>query len=285
MTPKATPDGEITVHSLVYSKADLDKAPADERLFYLMAGSVANDTAILNKALLASLGTQDFGNRIANQGNSTSLGFILRMLSGRLVEAFKLTSDASKMIKKKYQADLSPEAHAAFYAVLKYFAGKRSLLLNVRDGMAFHHLREHVDQAYQSLDASLDLGEYMHTAVGNTLYYTAEILHYETLKNISGLSHEDAIGRWVDDAIDQSKNFGTFLGGFALVFAKRYLPRSLDNAYDEAETVPVVNAHRQALPFFTRLPDGGGVLTGATSERPIGTNGAIGTDEDQPSSV
>lgn len=255
MTPKATPDGEITVHSLVYSKADLDKAPADERLFYLMAGSVANDTAILNKALLASLATQDFGNRIANQGNSTSLGFILRMLSGRLVEAFKLTQGASKMIKRAYQADLSPEAGAAFYAVLKYFAGGRSLLLDVRDRMAFHHLREYVDQAYQSLDASHDLGEYMHKAVGNTLYYTTEILHYETLKNLSGLSHEDAIRRWVDDAIDQSKNFGTFLNGFALVFATRYLSSSLDNAYGDTESVPVVGAHRLALPFFTFMPD------------------------------
>lgn len=256
MSSQATPDGEITVHSLVYSKADLDKAPADERLFYLMAGSVANDTAILNKALLASLDTPDFGNRIANQGNSTSLGFILRILSGRLVEAYKLTRDASKMIKREYQADLSPEARAAFYAVLKYFAGKRSLLLDVRDRMAFHHLSEHVDQAYQSLNVSLDLGEYMHTAVGNSLYYTAEILHYETLKNLSGLSHKEAIERWIGDAINQSRNFGTFLNGFALVFASRYLPSSLDNAYDDTESVPVVGAHRLALPFFTFMRDG-----------------------------
>lgn len=255
MSIKHQPDGEITVHSLAYSKADLDKAPDNERLFYLMLGSVANDTAILNKALLASLKSNDFGNKITSQGNSTATVFILRMLSGRLAEAYKLTSSASKMIKAEYQADLSPEAKDGFYAILNYFAQKRSLLLNVRDQMAFHHLHEFVEEAYQSLDESHDLGDYMHEAVGNTLYYTAEILHYETLKNLSGLDHEEAIQCWVDDAIEQSKNFGIFLQGFAFVFAKRHLPHAVDNLANEAEAVPVIDFCKLAQPFFTLLPN------------------------------
>lgn len=248
------PDGEITVHTLGYSKADLDKVPDAERLFYLMAGSVANDTAILNKALLASVENQDFGNRITNQGNSTGAVFILRMLSGRLAEAAKLTSRASKMIKAEYEAELSPAACAGFYAILKYFAGKSSLLLRVRDQMAFHHLSEFAAQAYQSLDDAHELGDYMHEAVGNTLYYTAEMLHYETLKNLSGLAHEEAIQRWVDDAIEQSKNFGNFLHGFAFVFAKRYLPYEPTKMVRETEAVPVIDFSKLALPFFTLLP-------------------------------
>lgn len=255
MSTRHQPDGEITVHSLNYSKADLDKTPDKERLFYLMLGSVANDMALLNKALLASLESNDFGNKIANQGNSTTAVFILRMLSGRLVEAYKLTSNASKMIKAQYEADLSPEAKDGFYAILRYFARKRSLLLNVRDQMAFHHLHEFVEKAYQSLDESHELGDYMHEAVGNTLYYTAEILHYETLKNLSGLNHEEAIKCWVDDAIEQSKNFGIFLHGFALVFAKRHLPHSVDNLANEAEAVPVIDFCNLGQPFFTLLPN------------------------------
>jgi len=255
MGVKDQPDGEITVHTLAYSKADLDKAPPKERFFYLMAGSVANDSAILTKALLASLKSEDFGNTITNQGNSTVLFFILRMLSGRLVEASKLTTKNSKMIKAEYEADLSPEAKSSFYAILKYFAGKRSLLLEVRDKMAFHHVNQSVEQAYQSLDRSNDLGDYMHEKSGNNLYYTAEILHYETLKNASGLGHEEAIDRWVGDAIEQSNNFGNLINGFALVFAKRYLPHALDKLDNEVERVPVLDSDKAALPFFTLLPN------------------------------
>lgn len=254
MSVKQQPDGEITIHTLAYSKSDLDKVPADERIFYLMAGSVANDTAILNKALLASVENQDFGNTIANQGNSTAAVFILRMLSGRLVEAFKLTSRASKMIKNEYEADLSPEAKGGFYGILKYFAGKRSLLADVRDKMAFHHLNEFVEAAYQSLDGSHELGDYIQTASGNTLYYTAEILHYETLKNLSELSHEEAIQRWIDNALEQSKNFGNLVHGFTLVFAQRYLPHALYKLRNEPEEVPVIDLGKLALPFFTLPP-------------------------------
>lgn len=251
------PDGQITVHSLVYSKVDLEKIPADERLFYLMAGSIANDTALLNKMLLASVANQDFGNIIANQGNSTAAVFILRMLSGRLVEAWKITSRVSKMIKANYEADLSPAAKKALYGILSYFAGKRSLLLDVRDQMAFHHIEQHVSAAYQSLEDIHDLGDYVQEAAGNSLYYTAEILHYETLKNLSGLPHEEAIPRWMDDAIEQSRNFGDFLNGFVHVFAERYLPHAVDKLSSEAEIVPVVDLRKLALPFFTLPPERG----------------------------
>lgn len=254
MTSQVNPDGEITVHTLSYTKADLDKAPPDERRFFLMAGSVANDTAILHKLLLVNMRNQDFGSKVADQGNSTSLFFTLRMLSGRLVEAYKLTKGASRLIKMEYEADLSPEASAAFRALHKYFAGQRILLREVRDKMAFHHLMEYVDQAYQSLDPSLDLGDYMHETVGNSLYYTAELLHYETLKNLSGLNHADAIDRWVADVVDQSQNFGTFLNGFILVFARRYLAASLTEAVDDTESVPVFHLHRLRLPFFIDAP-------------------------------
>lgn len=256
MNANILPDGEITVHSLVYSKADLDKVPAEERLFFLMAGSVANDTAILNKLLLASVKNQsDFGSAIAGQGNSTAAVFILRMLSGRLVEAGKLTAKSSNLIKTRYEADLSQMAKDSFYAILRYFAGKRSLLLNIRDQMAFHHLSESVERAYLTLDESIDLGDYMQTATGNTLYYTAELLHYENLKNLSGLPHEEAIPRWVDDATEQSKNFGNFVNGYALVFAKRYLPQAFDKLAIEAEQVPAIDLQKIVLPFFTVLPD------------------------------
>lgn len=254
MNAKNPPDGEIAVHSLTYSRADLDKVPAEERFFYLMAGSVANDTAILNKALLASFKNPDFGSEIANQGNSTASVFILRMLSGRLVEGAKLIRGSSKMLRDKYEDDLPLEAKTGLRDIQKYFGSKRSLLLNVRDRMAFHHLKDYIEVAYQSLNRSHELGDYIHTTSGNTLYYTAEILHYETLRHLSGLPHEEAIPRWIDDVIEQSKNFGNFLNGFMLVFAKRYLEHALDKLVNDAEVVPVIDFRKLALPFFTLPP-------------------------------
>jgi hypothetical protein len=39
------------------TKTDLDRIPADERFFYLMAGHFANDVTILSQLLIAALAT------------------------------------------------------------------------------------------------------------------------------------------------------------------------------------------------------------------------------------
>ena len=249
------PKHTIVVHSIGYTKADLDAAPPEEKTFYLMAGSVANDLAMLNKALLATVATPDHGHRISSQGISTGLFLILRMLSGRLVEAHKLTSSFSQMIKKRYLDELSAEARDSFYDIHKYFSGKRSLLLEVRDSLAAHHLRENVEQSYASLDDGHDLGDYLSEHVGNTLYYTAELLHYETLTNLSSLPHSVAIEKWIDDATKQSANFGTFLHGFAYVFAQRFLSHKFESILNEREVIPVADFRNSSMPFFTTVPE------------------------------
>jgi hypothetical protein len=248
---------EITLHTLVYSKADLDKAPSDERLFFLMASSVANDTQMLNKTLAVIIGETDGGYRLINQGNSAYGFLILRMLTGRLNEAWKLVSKFARMVKASYEADLSEDARDAFRRILTYFGGNRSLILDVRDGVAFHHLPEHVEAAYQSLDPDADIGDYLHPKIGNTLFYTTEILQYETLKNLAGTSdHIEALRQLIADTQAQTSNFNNFIFGFTLVFAERHLSHSLDRLKEESETIPVSKFETLSLPFFSLLPDG-----------------------------
>lgn len=253
-SPRST--GEIEVHSLAYTKGDLDKAPSDERMFYIMAGSVANDLAILHKALLAAKDTQSFGNAIAKQGNSVVTGFILRMLSGRLVEAWKLTRSNKELISESYHHDLTSDAQKAYSSICEYFTNG-SLLTKVRNKLGFHHDRDLVEQAYASLDAYDELGDYMNVFSGNTLFYTVEIMHIEVLKKLSGLDAEEAIPLWLDDALDQSKNFLSFLGGWALVFVNRHLPSAMGSLIAECETVPAIDLRAMALPFFTLPPSTG----------------------------
>jgi len=247
---------DITVYNLIYTKADLDAAPADERLFFLMASSVANDTQMLNKLLALTLERFDATHRFINQGNSAQGFMILRMLTGRLNEAWKMLASSNRMIKVNYLADLSDDAQASFRSILAYFGSKRSLILDVRNGVAFHHLREHVEAAYQSLDPATDLGDYLNQSIGNTLYYTTEILQYETLKNLAGLdSQEVAITLLIQDIREQTTNFNTFLFSFALVFAQRYLPKALEQLKNHHENFEAPNFEDLRLPFFFHLPN------------------------------
>lgn len=250
---------EITLHTLIYSKADLDKTPPDQRLFFLMATSVANDTQMLNKTLAVILKEEDSEHRLINQGNSAFAFSMLRMLAGRLNEAWKLIRKHEKMIEAVYVARLSEEALSGYRAIVAYFDHPKpgSLIWRVRDGMAFHHDHKHVEAAYGSLDPDADIGDYLNPRIGNTLFYTTEMLQYETLKNLAGMSdHIKALRQLITDTREQTSNFNSFIFGYTLVFTQCYLPHSLDRLKDEAETIPVPSFEQLSMPYFSLLPGG-----------------------------
>ncbi|MDD1452658.1 hypothetical protein NHF48_019775 [Sphingomonas sp. H160509] len=244
---------EITLHTLIYTKADLDRTPDDERLFFLMASSVANDTQMLNKTMAVILREDDAGYRITNQGNAAFALMMLRMLTGRLNEGWKLIRKHRAMIEASYESELSEDAKEGFHAILAYFDHPKpgSLIWRVRDGMAFHHAPDHVEAAYRSLDPATDIGDYLHPSIGNTLFYTIELLQYETLKNLAGMDdHIEAVHQLVEDTRLQTVAFNSFIFGFTLVFAKRYLQHALDGLKDERETIPVPEFEALNLPLL-----------------------------------
>lgn len=248
---------EITVHTLIYTKADLDQAPDDERLFFLMASSAANDTQMLNKTIAVILREEDAGYRLINQGNSAYGLMILRMLTGRLNEAWKLIRSHKGMLEAKYEADLSDEGQSALKAIFAYFERPKpgSLIWRVRDGVAFHHESKHVEAAYQTLDPNADIGDYLHPSIGNTLFYTTEMLQYETLKNLAGTDdHIEALHQLIDETREQTMNINALIFGFVVVFARRYLPHALEGLATERETIPVPAFEELALPYFSLLP-------------------------------
>jgi hypothetical protein len=49
----------INIYPITYSKAQLDAVPEDERLFYLMAGQLANDLNWLSNILMFSINPVD----------------------------------------------------------------------------------------------------------------------------------------------------------------------------------------------------------------------------------
>ncbi|GAA0456611.1 MULTISPECIES: hypothetical protein [Sphingomonas] len=247
----------LKLHTLIYSKADLEVVPEDERTFYLMATSVANDTQALNKTLAIILQTVEDEHRITNQGNSAFAFVILRMIAGRLNEAWKLVRKNRDMIASKYEAELSTNAQEGLRALIAYFDHPKpgSLIWRVRDGAAFHHDEKHVAAAFDSLEPLDDLGDYLHEKVGNTLFYTTEIIQYETLKNLAGAPNlADAIKQLINDTRDQTTNFNEFIYGFALTFAERYLPHALERLADEFDEFAVANLADLQLPYFSTLP-------------------------------
>lgn len=252
---------QITLHTLSYSKTDLEKIPPEDRLFFLMSTGLANDILMLNKALSAVIDNGEWHSEtIVKQGNSAFGMLILRMLAGRLREGWHLISRFSKTLKSSYEIEMSTEEKAALKELRAYFnpgKGKMPLIVAVRDKLAFHSLPEAFGAAFASLDVGDDLGDYLHETMGNTLYYTTEVLQYEALKNLAGTpDHETALVQLLGETQRQTRNFNTAIYGFAFVFAKRHMPSALHKLKDEAETITVSHFNEMYLQYFSYLEKG-----------------------------
>ena len=76
----------VKVNRLVVSGADFKRLDEEERLFVLMAGHLANELHALNK-LLAYL-SRDYANEIVQKAQTTWFLILLRVLAGKLIEAW-----------------------------------------------------------------------------------------------------------------------------------------------------------------------------------------------------
>ncbi len=246
----------IDVYSLVFTKADLDAAPKAERLFYLMATGLANEVQMLNKTLAVVVESADGGQRIVNQANSAFSMLILRILSGRLWEGWGVISGASGWLRSDYEPIMSAAGVAALRDLRAIFHQKGgSFLKRLRDKVAFHSDAAAVEAAYDKMRPDEELGEYICRTVGNTLHYSAELLHYRTLSLITGEpDHEAAVRLLLTETQRLTPLFNDVINAFVLVFAERYLSVGLARMRDERETLVVGSFEDQRLSFFSKLP-------------------------------
>jgi hypothetical protein len=248
-------DRMIELHELHYTKAELANAPEKDRLFYLMATGLANDLQTLMK-LFAVAVSGDREPIIVNQGNSTVGMLMLRLLAGRLWEGAKLLDNIYGAIEDDYHDELGPEARRSLATLRKYFKNRRNLVAMVRDKIGFHAEEKIVKRALDRIPDDSDMGDYLCRTTGNTLYYSAEILHYEAINFFTGGAGQPAsLHTLVGDVQKLVGHFNTFIYGFAALFLRRHLGRQLNDMRDRKTTLEnVARFDDLTLPYFTELP-------------------------------
>lgn len=245
----------IKLHELHYTKAELAKAPEKDRLFYLMATGLANDLQTLMK-LFAVAVSEERDELIIKQGSSTVGMLMLRMLAGRLWEGWNLIEDGYKAIERHYVDELGPEASDSLSELRLYFRDRRNLIATVRDKIGFHADRGIVKRAFERVPNDADLGDYLCRTIGNTLYYSAELLHYEAINGFTGGGDQPgSLRTLVGDIQRLVSHFNTFIFGFAALFLRRHLNRQLNDMRDRKTALEGVPHFDQLkLPYFTELP-------------------------------
>jgi hypothetical protein len=245
------------------TKTDLERIPADERFFYLMAGHFADDVNILGKLLIAA-----FNSAFARPGETprdephnaaglSQLFLLLKLLAGRLHEAYSLIGSHyfGKGLHKKYENEMSEKARDARHQFSAYFGGESNVITAVRNKVAFHLNREEVEFVYNAVPDDLQFVQYLGEYIGHSLFFGSEIISINAMTTlVEGGTPLEAIDKIHKDTVDVSQWLGLFVIGFMQVMIDRYLSPIKRAQFEilRIEAEPSISVC--TLPFFSSPP-------------------------------
>jgi hypothetical protein len=240
MTDGDTPaTGEtLYFHQAVYTKADLDKAPEDEAVFFLMCCQMHNEVATLYRLLIQNPIQPDAPEPVKAAAATTSL-LALRMLAGRLYESWEYIRGRYRARYDAYGDAISQEAKSDFAALGKYF-GKHSLIYRLRNKVSFHSDEENMRLGYRALPQDEVLVDHHHAFRGNTVFYGSEMMMTSAMNTLveGAVSAELAFETIQAEIREVASRFFMVTGTFTLAFAKRYLPAALEGMRKNIIEVP-----------------------------------------------
>lgn len=248
----------IELQTIEYTKGDLAKVPQDHRIFFLTLTSLINDCQTLFKQVAVAV--EDVpGNRIINQGNSAVGLLNMRLWAGRMWEGWLAISKFSGTIKSDYEPHLSPNGMAALSELRRYFPAKDNLINRIRNKVGFHADPHTIESAFQSLNDDDDMGDYLNKTIGNTLFYSCEMVHYRALSEITGIaSSRDALLSVITSMNRTQLQLNSFGLGFVNAFYWRFLRDAITRAKEsEPERLEegVLRFDQMRFAFFAEMPE------------------------------
>ncbi len=130
------------------------------------------------------------------------------------------------------------------------------MINTVRDKIGFHADYGIVSAAFERLPDDADMGDYFSSTVGNTLYYSAEMLHFEAINGFTGLGDQrSSLQQLVMDIKVLTISFNDFVYGFVWVFLERYLQKEFAEMRDRRTLLEAVpNLKDLSIPYFMVIP-------------------------------
>jgi hypothetical protein len=245
----------IEIYQIKFSKAHLDTAPEDERIFHLMAGQLANDLNLLTKQLVFAMNPVD-GPDVCRRVNTALAMLLVRQLAGRLNEGWKIIESQFNPMYKRYKETLSETGKESHSKIKKYFNTKDNLIFLIRNKVAFHTDAKNTHKAYNDIPSNEVLVDYLSEHRGNCLYYSSELL---SMMSMLALVKEgdwqialDTLSREVTDTADL---FCEFILDFMRAFMEKYVERHLGDIDDDKiilRSQPSI--YSVQIPFFCEPP-------------------------------
>ena len=242
----------MKVYEIPISRQQLDSIPADERLFFIQIGHLANELSTLNRLLLFASRTSGTTELERWARNSQAL-LLVRLCSGKLFEGWQMLQRDyfGSKLSKEYDRFLDESGKNSLTEIKRYFS-KNNLIKDIRDNFAFHYPSDDLQNQLQRTENTGTLYIYLGYAHGNSFYSFADVLVGSAmLSKVQGADPEQAMDALFAEPINAIKWFLGFIGSCMIILVERYLGATLDAL--GANTVEVPNTKKWEdvqVPFF-----------------------------------
>lgn len=246
----------MRLRPLNFTKADLEAAPADQRVAFLGLGQIADEAAILLRLAMASINSH--GSQPETDAANAAAMLATRMLAGRLAEArdFVGSRGVATAFREVREATIAQAAHLA--GSMDEAAAGRAALFRAIDGpgpirtlrnrSSFHVDADLIAESFALLPDDVDLVDHLGQHRGNSIYGAAETLHLMALSHILGEPDFNlALERTVGEIGTAVGHLSDFVDGFMLGFTLLHFGGKVMGDWMD---VPAVSMDDLRFPLF-----------------------------------
>jgi hypothetical protein len=246
----------IEIYPITFSKAQLDAVPEDERIFYLMAGQLANDLNWLTKLMMFSINPVDGPPMRADVNRSLTM-FLMRLLAGRLHEGWRMIRGKPFWdIYRRYEKELVIETEQNLRALKAYFGKAGCTVEKMRNKMGFHSDVELFKEGYKAFPPDEIFTDYCAEAQGHDYYSAADMVNIFAMTILlPKVDWRTAYRQMVDEILTVCKQLTDVIRDMMDVFRARYIGATLGNLEKDKVVIEnAPNADEVTIPFFSNPP-------------------------------
>ena len=242
----------MKVYEIPISKQQLDSIPADERLFFIQIGHLANELSTLNRLLLFVSNTTGTTELERRARNSQAL-LLVRLCSGKLFEGWQMLQRDyfGSKVSREYDRLLDESGKNSLNEIKRYFS-KNNLIKDLRDNFAFHYPSDDLQNQLQDTKDTGTLYIYLGYAHGNSFYSFADVLVGSAMMSkVQRADSQQAMDALFADPINAIKWFLDFIGSCMIILVEKYLGTTVEALSTNTIEVPNTKKWEDVqVPFF-----------------------------------
>lgn len=245
----------MKIRKIEFTKEDLFKLPANERVFLVYAGHALNELNMLSRLIVFAMPIRR--GEAERQFMVIQSLMLLRILAGKLHELWVLFGKVyyKSKLSSTLKDQLGEAGTKALQELNEYFSKELTSVTEIRHLHAFHYDPNQVDAGLANLGPKMSLDIYFDENSANTIYGFADnIINSSVMASIDAADSNKAMETIMDDTDRVARLFQKVLESAMSVIVQQRLQVSVSRAKVIEEDTMSVPWSDVSLPTFVESP-------------------------------